>query len=207
MSESFFTDFLENKRDNEFLTKAVDFYDLFSIISELFGELGLISDNADNSEVSFKLSYPIDMVKSNQENTVVFELLDRSLVNYNTSAGSISQVKAHSIQKYNDPISGVVKELCAYMFKNTVLLYVYSSSSEKLYQLLSTLESVLLRYREWFSKNHRVTVRYDGIRSDASGHNLYHNKMFCKVICLTAYTEAQFEQQYELVKSIDTKHN
>lgn len=208
MLDNVFQELLEVKMEEKFLKKAIDFYDLFSIISELFEELGLISESSDNpSQVSFKLSYPTDMVQSNQENTVIFELLERKLVNYSTSAGSIKQMKAHSIQKYADPVTGVQKDLSAYFFENKVLLYVYSASSEKLYQMLSALESIFLRYREWFSKNYRVKIEYNGIRSDASGHNTYHNSMGCKVICLTAYTEAQFEQQYELVKSIDTKHN
>ena len=202
-----FTELFKNKRQENFLKQAVDFYDLFSIIQELFQEIGILNegDSVDPNKVSFKFSYPSEFYDESTENTVAFDLLERKLVIYNTSEGNVRQLRSHKINGYVDPVSGLEKELMAYFFQNKLQLYVYSTSSEKLYQILSTLESVLLKHREWFNKKYRVKIEYNGIISDASGHNLYHNRMFCKIICLTAYTEAQYEQHYETLDIIDAK--
>lgn len=195
---------MENKREEAFFKKTVDIYDLFSIISELFGDLGLIStDSIDKNKISFKMVYPIDLPETNQENTVVFDLYDRSRTVY----GDVTQMKPHEIYRYSDPVSGTEHNLQAYSFTNTVLLHAYSASSEKLYQILRTLELVFLNYKEWFNKNYRVKIEYLGIKTTAESHNLYHNRMYSKTICLTVRTEAQLEHQYELLKSIETQHN
>lgn len=200
-----FDELFKIKEDEKFLKQAVDFYDLFSIIQELFKELGILNteDSTDPNKFSFKMSYPTEFYTENTENVVTFDLMTRQLTNYNTSEGSVRQIRPHLIQKHKDPITGLQKDLMAYFFSNKLQLYVYSSSTEKLYQLLNTLESVLLRHKEWFNKTHRVKIEYNGIISEASGHNLYHNKMFCKIIQLTAYTEAQHEQFYETLDIID----
>ena len=46
----------EKKAEEEFYKKTIDIYDLFSIISELFKDLGLISTgDIDKNKISFKM--------------------------------------------------------------------------------------------------------------------------------------------------------
>ena len=196
--------FLEGKAEESFYKKTIDIYDLFSIISELFEELGLIStDGIDKNKISFKMIYPIDLPETIKESTVVFDLYDRSRTVYNER----TQVKPHTILKKTDTLEGREQNLLAYLFTNTVLLHVYSTSSEKLYQILQALELIFIQYKEWFNSNYRVKIEYDGIKTTAESHNLYHNRIYGKTICLTVRTEAQFEQKYELVKSIEQQIN
>lgn len=196
--------FAEKKKEEEFYKKTIDIYDLFSIISELFEDLGLIStDDIDKNKISFKMVYPIDLPESIKENVVIFDLYDRSRTVYNDR----SQVKAQTILKQTDTLEGREQNLLAYLFTNTVLLHVYSASSEKLYQILRTIEQVFLQYKEWFNMNYRVKVEYEGIKTTAESNNLYHNRIYSKTICLTVRTEAQFEHRYELVKSIEQQNN
>lgn len=192
--------FSESKAEEAFYKKTIDIYDLFSIISELFEDLGLIStDGIDKNKISFKMIYPIDLPESIQESTVVFDLYDRAYTVYN----DVTQVKPQTILKRTDTLEGREQNLQAYLFTNTVLLHVYSASSEKLYQILRQLELVFIQYKEWFQSNYRVKVEYCGIKTTAESHNLYHNRIYGKTICLTVRTEAQFEHRYELVKSIE----
>lgn len=192
--------FAENKKEEEFYKKTIDIYDLFSIISELFEDLGLMSkDEVDKNKISFKMVYPIDLPQTIKENTVVFDLYDRSFTVYNER----TQVKPQTIFKTIDTLEGREQNLLAYLFTNTVLLHVYSASSEKLYQILRTLELIFIQYKEWFQTNYRVKIEYEGIKTISESHNLYHNRIYSKTICLTVRTEAQFEHRYELVKSIE----
>lgn len=192
--------FAEDKEEEKFYKKTIDIYDLFSIISELFEELGLVStDGIDKNKISFKMVYPIDLPESITESVVVFDLYDRSRAVINERP----QLKAQTILQKRNTLEGREQNLLAYLFTNTVLLHVYSASSEKLYQILRTLELVFVQYKEWFQTNYRVRIEYDGIKTTAESHNLYHNRIYGKSICLTVRTEAQFEQKYELVKSIE----
>lgn len=196
--------FAEKKAEEAFYKKTIDIYDLFSIISELFEDLGLIStSDIDKNKISFKMVYPIDLPESTEENVVIFDLYSREKTTYN----DVKQVKAQTILKQTDTLEGREQNLLAYLFTNTVLLHVYSASSEKLYQVLRTVEQVFLQYNEWFNTNYRVKIEYEGIRSVAESHNVYHNRIFGKTICLTVRTEAQFERRYELVKSIKQQNN
>lgn len=196
--------FMQTRKERDFYEKTIDIYDLFSIISELFEELGFLSlDTTDKNKVSFKMVYPIDLPETNKENVIIFDLYNRQ----RTVVNEVKQTKAQVIHKSFDPVSGLENNLQAFLFTNTVLLHVYSASSEKLYQILQTIELVFLQYKEWFNTNYRVKIEYDGIKTTAESHNLYHNRIYSKTICLTVRTEAQFEQKYELVKSIETKHN
>lgn len=192
--------FAEKKAEEEFYKKTIDIYDLFSIISELFKDLGLISTgDIDKNKISFKMIYPIDLPESTEESVVIFDLYNRERTVYN----DVQQVKAQTILKQTDTLEGREQNLLAYLFTNTVLLHVYSASSEKLYQILRTIEQVFLQYKDWFNLNYRVKIEYEGIRSVAESHNVYHNRINGKTICLTVRTEAQFEHRYELVKSIE----
>lgn len=196
--------FAEKKAEEAFYKKTIDIYDLFSIISELFEDLGLISTgDIDKNKISFKMVYPIDLPESTEENVVIFDLYSREKTTYN----DVKQVKAQTILKQTDTLEGREQNLLAYLFTNTVLLHVYSASSEKLYQVLRTVEQVFLQYNEWFNTNYRVKIEYEGIRSVAGSHNVYHNRIFGKTISLTVRTEAQFERRYELVKSIKQQNN
>lgn len=192
------------KQSKAFYEKTIDIYGLFSIISELFEELGLLSEDiADKNKLSFKMVYPIDMIKTNNENIITFDLYSRS----RSVVNGVTQNTPHIIHKAIDLVDGREKSLEAFSFTNTVLLHVYSTSSEKLYQILQTIELVFLQYKNWFNKNYRVKVVYDGIKTTAESHNLYHNRIYNKTICLTVTTEAQFEMNSEIVKNIDKTHN
>jgi hypothetical protein len=72
-----FTELFKNKEQENFLKQAVDFYDLFSIIQELFQEIGILNegDSVDPNKVSFKFSYPSEFYDESSENTVAFDLL------------------------------------------------------------------------------------------------------------------------------------
>lgn len=202
MTDAIMSYFAEEEKSKEFFKKTIDIYDLFSIISELLGELGIMSEDViDKNKISFKMIYPIDIAKTSEENVVVFDLYDRT----RRSVNGITQLKPVLDYKAIDITTGKELSIESYDFTNTVLLHVYSASSEKLYQILRTLETIFLHYREWFNTNYRVKIMYDGIKTTAESHNLYHNRIYSKTICLTVETKAQFEMNYELVKSIETK--
>lgn len=198
---SLFTDSFERKEQKDFLKKAIDIYGLFSIIQELFEKVDLLNKDGEvnPNKVSFKMAYPADFKENFNENLVIFEFVDRFFTPLKTSSGVITQKRAQVIDRSDNFVTGQEETLLAYQFTNNLRLFVYSPSHEKLLQILQALEAVLLRYKSWFNENYRVKIEYKGITSDASGHNVYHNKMLCKAICLEAYTESQFEMAYEKV--------
>lgn len=206
-----FVDNFQTKKNKEFIDKAIDFTQLFSIMTELLLQLELLNTDSDDinpNKFYFRRKSPQDVIETPQENSVIYNLASRD---YQTlpvnSAGQIRQVKPMIHHSAYDLVSDQVIETQAYKFVNHIQLFCISTSDEKLDLIVSKLESVFIRYKNWFNKHYRVKIQYQGVTESISGQTIYHERSFCKIINLLAITEALYDVAHEPVKNIETETN
>ena len=203
--------FEELSRQEEVKNDCVDFYGIFSVIYQLLDKLGMVNNttvNKDPTKLTFSFNYPDFVFADETQNAVVFDVVERKRLTYDTSAGKITQEKPRELVERLDPISGQIKRLCSYSYTNTIVLDVYSTSCERLYQILQYLETLFTKYDGYLQK-YFTKVVYLGITTNSStAHNLYKNRMFNKTVCLQIITESPFELLYEEIQEINqTKLN
>lgn len=197
-----FSKILKEQESVKLLKNSVDFYGIFGVIYQLFEELGVLNESTVSSDkISFKFAYPDYKFEDSNENIVIFELASRTKLKVN----SVTQEKARELHSGKDIITGQIKSHNSFSFDNKITISVFASSSEREYQILKFLETAFLRYKGYF-KSHFKEFRYDGMQSTAIGHNLYKNRMFCKILYLTIHTEEVFELLHEEIKEINIQH-
>ena len=146
-----FQDVSDAIRQKEVLQSAVDFYGIFDVIYKLFDKLGVLSDQ-DNAKLNFIFAYPDKPFEDETRSVVTFDLLERKRLKYETSAGSITQEKPRELVSQKDIVSGQIETFYSHSYENIITLDVYSTSSERMYQILSYLESV---FTKSFANNER----------------------------------------------------
>lgn len=189
-------------RQKEVLQSAVDFYGIFDVIYKLFDKLGVLSDQ-DNAKLNFIFAYPDKPFEDETRSVVTFDLLERKRLKYETSVGSITQEKPRELVSQKDIVSGQIETFYSHSYENIITLDVYSTSSERMYQILSYLESVFTKYDGYLQK-YFTKVIYLGITSSSgSSHNLFKNRMSTKTIMLKIVTESPYSLLHEEIQKIN----
>lgn len=203
--DNVFETLTNSSRQKEALSSSVDFYGIFDVIYKLFDKLGVLSPD-NNSNINFIFSYPDRTFEDESMNIITFDLVERKRLKYETSAGNITQEKPRELVSQKDLISGQIETFYSYSYENIIALDVFSTSSEKMYQILSYLETVFTKYDGYLQK-YFTKVLYLGITSTSgTSHNLYKNRMSSKTIMLKIVTESPYSLLHEEIQKINKQH-
>lgn len=204
-----FDNVLQIEQQNKINEASVDFYGMFSVLYGLFDRLGnLNTAERDNTKLNFSFSHPDYTFSDETQNAVVFDIYSRTRVAYDTSAGKIKQEKPRELPDSFDTVTGQVSRVYSYTYDNLVTLDVFSTSCERLYQIVQYLETIFTKYKGYLQK-YFTKVIYQGVYSESNkSANLFKNRMFHKQIRLQIVTETPFTLLYEEIQDIkQTKLN
>lgn len=204
-SENVFSDLVDKQRQEEVLSSSVDFYGIFDVLYKLFDKLGVLSTetSSDNAGINFIFGYPDKTFNDETKAAITFDLVERKRLVYDTSAGKITQEKPRELISQNDIVSGQIKTFYSYSYENIIALDVYSTSSERMYQILSYLETVFTKY-DGYLQNYFTKLIYLGITSTSgSSHNLFKNRMATKTIMLKIVTDSPYSLLHEEIQKIN----
>lgn len=203
--DNVFTEVLDNKRQKEVLGSSVDFYGIFDVLYKLFDKLGVLSTETseDNAGINFLFGYPDKTFTDETKSIITFDILERKRLVYDTSAGKITQEKPRELLSQKDIVSGQIETFYSYSYENIVSLNVYSTSSERMYQLLAYLETVFTKYDGYLQKYFTKLI-YLGITSTSgSSHNLFKNRLATKTIMLKIVTDSPYSLLHEEIQQIN----
>lgn len=210
MSNNFFADdsvfgeVLENKQQKEALSSSVDLQGIFGVIYDLFSRLGILNTTEENTTgISFKFEYPDSKFSDETLSTVIFDIEQRKRLVYQTSAGSITQEKPRELVTQRNVITGQIESFYSYSYENQVTLDVYSTSSERLLQIISYLETVFTKYDGYLQKYFTKVLYLGMTSSNGNSHNLFKNRMFAKTIHLKIVTESPYTLLHEEIQEIN----
>lgn len=202
--DSIFGEVLENKQQEEALSSSVDLQGIFGVIYDLFSRLGILNVTEENTTgISLKFEYPDSKFSDETISAVIFDIEQRKRLVYQTSAGSISQEKPRELVTQRNVITGQVKSFYSYSYENQVTLDVYSTSSERLLQIISYLETVFTKYDGYLQKYFTKVLYLGMTSSNGNSHNLFKNRMFAKTIHLKIVTESPYTLLHEEIQEIN----
>ena len=202
--DSIFEEVLENKQQKEALSSSVDLQGIFGVIYDLFSRLGILNITEENTTgISLKFEYPDSKFSDETISAVIFDIEQRKRLVYQTSAGSISQEKPRELVTQGNVITGQVESFYSYSYENQVTLDVYSTSSERLLQIISYLETVFTKYDGYLQKYFTKVLYLGMTSSNGNSHNLFKNRMFAKTIHLKIVTESPYTLLHEEIQEIN----
>lgn len=202
--DSIFGEVLENKQQKEALSSSVDLQGIFGVIYDLFSRLGILNITEENTTgISLKFEYPDSKFSDETISAVIFDIEQRKRLVYQTSAGSISQEKPRELVTQRNVITGQVESFYSYSYENQVTLDVYSTSSERLLQIISYLETVFTKYDGYLQKYFTKVLYLGMTSSNGNSHNLFKNRMFAKTIHLKIVTESPYTLLHEEIQEIN----
>lgn len=202
--DSIFGEVLENKQQKEALSSSVDLQGIFGVIYDLFSKLGILNVTEENTTgISLKFEYPDSKFSDETISAVIFDIEQRKRLVYQTSAGSISQEKPRELVTQRNVITGQVESFYSYSYENQVTLDVYSTSSERLLQIISYLETVFTKYDGYLQKYFTKVLYLGMTSSNGNSHNLFKNRMFAKTIHLKIVTESPYTLLHEEIQEIN----
>ncbi len=202
--DSIFGEVLENKQQEEALSSSVDLQGIFGVIYDLFSRLGILNVTEENTTgISLKFEYPDSKFSDETISAVIFDIEQRKRLVYQTSAGSISQEKPRELVTQRNVITGQVESFYSYSYENQVTLDVYSTSSERLLQIISYLETVFTKYDGYLQKYFTKVLYLGMTSSNGNSHNLFKNRMFAKTIHLKIVTESPYTLLHEEIQEIN----
>lgn len=202
--DSIFGEVLENKQQEEALSSSVDLQGIFGVIYDLFSRLGILNTTEENTTgISLKFEYPDSKFSDETISAVIFDIEQRKRLVYQTSAGSISQEKPRELVTQRNVITGQVESFYSYSYENQVTLDVYSTSSERLLQIISYLETVFTKYDGYLQKYFTKVLYLGMTSSNGNSHNLFKNRMFAKTIHLKIVTESPYTLLHEEIQEIN----
>ena len=202
--DSIFGEVLENKQQKEALSSSVDLQGIFGVIYDLFSRLGILNATEENTTgISLKFEYPDSKFSDETISAVIFDIEQRKRLVYQTSAGSISQEKPRELVTQRNVITGQVESFYSYSYENQVTLDVYSTSSERLLQIISYLETVFTKYDGYLQKYFTKVLYLGMTSSNGNSHNLFKNRMFAKTIHLKIVTESPYTLLHEEIQEIN----
>ena len=204
--DSIFGEVLENKQQEEALSSSVDLQGIFGVIYDLFSRLGILNVTEENTTgISLKFEYPDSKFSDETISAVIFDIEQRKRLVYQTSAGSISQEKPRELVTQRNVITGQVESFYSYSYENQVTLDVYSTSSERLLQIISYLETVFTKYDGYLQKYFTKVLYLGMTSSNGNSHNLFKNRMFAKTIHLKIVTESPYTLLHEEIQEINNQ--
>lgn len=204
--ETPYDEHLEIQKQEKILLQAVDFCGIFNVLYELFKKLGVLNeDSVDTQKLSFRLAYPDYEFTNETESAVVYDLHTRKRLELETSVGKIKQEKPRELVSQKDIVTGQIKTISSYTYENNIALTVGSTSTEKLYQLVQYIETVLTQYSGYLQKYFRKVI-YLGMTSDATAPNLFKNRMVSRTLHIQIITEEMFTLLHEEIQDIKTQH-
>ena len=202
--DSIFGEVLENKQQKEALSSSVDLQGIFGVIYDLFSRLGILNVTEENTTgISLKFEYPDSKFSDETISAVIFDIEQRKRLVYQTSAGSIYQEKPRELVTQRNVITGQVESFYSYSYENQVTLDVYSTSSERLLQIISYLETVFTKYDGYLQKYFTKVLYLGMTSSNGNSHNLFKNRMFAKTIHLKIVTESPYTLLHEEIQEIN----
>ena len=202
--DSIFGEVLENKQQKEALSSSVDLEGIFGVIYDLFSRLGILNVTEENTTgISLKFEYPDSKFSDETISAVIFDIEQRKRLVYQTSAGSISQEKPRELVTQRNVITGQIESFYSYSYENQVTLDVYSTSSERLLQIISYLETVFTKYDGYLQKYFTKVLYLGMTSSNGNSHNLFKNRMFAKTIHLKIVTESPYTLLHEEIQEIN----
>ena len=202
--DSIFGEVLENKQQEEALSSSVDLQGIFGVIYDLFSRLGILNVTEENTTgISLKFEYPDSKFSDETISAVIFDIEQRKRLVYRTSAGSISQEKPRELVTQRNVITGQIESFYSYSYENQVTLDVYSTSSERLLQIISYLETVFTKYDGYLQKYFTKVLYLGMTSSNGNSHNLFKNRMFAKTIHLKIVTESPYTLLHEEIQEIN----
>ena len=202
--DSIFGEVLENKQQEEALSSSVDLQGIFGVIYDLFSRLGILNVTEENTTgISLKFEYPDSKFSDETISAVIFDIEQRKRLVYQSSAGSISQEKPRELVTQRNVITGQIESFYSYSYENQVTLDVYSTSSERLLQIISYLETVFTKYDGYLQKYFTKVLYLGMTSSNGNSHNLFKNRMFAKTIHLKIVTESPYTLLHEEIQEIN----
>ena len=202
--DSIFGEVLENKQQEEALSSSVDLQGIFGVIYDLFSRLGILNVTEENTTgISLKFEYPDSKFSDETISAVIFDIEQRKRLVYQTSAGPISQEKPRELVTQRNVITGQIESFYSYSYENQVTLDVYSTSSERLLQIISYLETVFTKYDGYLQKYFTKVLYLGMTSSNGNSHNLFKNRMFAKTIHLKIVTESPYTLLHEEIQEIN----
>ena len=202
--DSIFGEVLENRQQEEALSSSVDLQGIFGVIYDLFSRLGILNVTEENTTgISLKFEYPDSKFSDETISAVIFDIEQRKRLVYQTSAGSISQEKPRELVTQRNVITGQIESFYSYSYENQVTLDVYSTSSERLLQIISYLETVFTKYDGYLQKYFTKVLYLGMTSSNGNSHNLFKNRMFAKTIHLKIVTESPYTLLHEEIQEIN----
>lgn len=203
--------FTNIKKQEEVVNNSVDFYGIFRVLYELLEKLGVLNTKvmeSDPTKLSFVFGYPDKVFTDQSLSTVTFDIIKRERLTYKTSVGNIKQEKPRELVEYKDPVTGQIKRIGSYSYDNTIALDVFSTSCERLFQIVQYLETMFTKYDGYLQKYFTKVVYLGMTTTSNTAHNLYQNRMFNKTLCFQIITESPFELLFEEIQEINqTKLN
>ena len=202
--DSIFGEVLDNKQQTEALSSSVDLQGIFGVIYDLFSRLGILNITEESTTgISLKFEYPDSKFSDETISAVIFDIEQRKRLVYQTSAGSISQEKPRELVTQRNVITGQIESFYSYSYENQVTLDVYSTSSERLLQIISYLETVFTKYDGYLQKYFTKVLYLGMTSSNGNSHNLFKNRMFAKTIHLKIVTESPYTLLHEEIQEIN----
>ena len=202
--DSIFGEVLDNKQQTEALSSSVDLQGIFGVIYDLFSRLGILNITEESTTgISLKFEYPDSKFSDETISAVIFDIEQRKRLVYQTSAGSISQEKPRELVTQRNVITGQLESFYSYSYENQVTLDVYSTSSERLLQIISYLETVFTKYDGYLQKYFTKVLYLGMTSSNGNSHNLFKNRMFAKTIHLKIVTESPYTLLHEEIQEIN----
>ena len=202
--ENIFETFDTIDRQKQIINNSVDFYNIFNVIYGLLEKLGVLNvEEKDPTKITFNFAYPDKSFTDETQNAVIFEIQERKRLAYETSAGKISQEKPRELVEYYDAVTGQVTRQYSWSYENIVTLDVFSTSCERMYQIIKYLETLFSKYDKYLQKYFTKTIYLGVFTRKVESHNLFKNRMFNKTISLKIVTESPFELLFEEIQDIN----
>ena len=202
--QNVFDTFNSVKKQKQVINDCVDFYDIFNVIYELLEKLGTLNaEEKDPTKITFNFAYPDKSFTDETQNAVIFDIQERKRLVYETSVGKISQDKPRELVDYPDPVTGQITRQCSWSYENIVTLDVFSTSCERMYQILRYLETLFSKYDKYLQKYFTKIVYLGVFTRRVESHNLFKNRMFNKTLSLKIVTESPFELLFEEIQEIN----
>lgn len=194
-------------QDKEF-DKAINFCDIFKTLTDLFRKLGVLDEgNSDERhDISFRFSYPDFEYKNEYENLVLFDILERTVtVSEGMYTSGTKQVKPILLRSQKDIVSGQIIDTEMRLYDNIVAFKVYSTSVQRLYQLVSYIETVLIKHKGYLHKHLVYAPQYLGMSATEFAENHYKNRMFSKTLTFKLTTAEISLLAHEELQIIERK--
>ena len=208
--QDYFNQVKEQQEIERSLKKSVDYTEIFTVLYDLFKKQGILEDvepndyREDTDKLSFSFSHPIASTDSNWNCKVVFDIVKRVHLTYETSAGPIKQEKPRQVATYFDTATGQRKVRMSYSYMNDIELTVIASSNEKMYEILKYLETTLTRDKGILLTRF-TKLLYSGIHNNGitTINTPWNRPVYSKTICFSVVTETAFTLLHEEIQQIN----